>query len=807
MSTTTVSKLASALKLSNEKLILQLNEAGIKVINEDDVLSNDQKLLLLNHLRGSHGTKETTSSAPKKLTINRRSQSELKLSGSFGRSRTVNVEVRKKRTYLKKETLIDQAKKELEEQKKLEQEEQKLTKKTIQDQELETETESVVTEVRNQPKSPENDSSFVKTSPKKDKGSKKKKRRKQIDEDPYLVKELHVKGKIKKRKKRKIRRPLSSAILEQAHTFEKPTEPIIKEVSIPKAITPQEIAQKLSMKINEVITSMMNLGVIATANDSLDQETAILIVQEIGHKAVPMDERTIEDTLFEVEDNVNEKINRPPVVTIMGHVDHGKTSLLDYIRKSKVADQEAGGITQHIGAYMVEHQSKFITFLDTPGHAAFSNMRARGANVTDIIILVVAANDGVKPQTLESIEHAKASDVPIIVAINKIDMPESDIEKVRNEMIANEIVPDDLGGDCLFVNVSAKTGDGVENLLETIVLQSEILDLQAPKEGRAVGIVIESGVESGKGAVATILITEGQLKKGDLIIVGEEFGKARILMNENNQKLDFVTPSMPVRVFGLSSTPRSGDEMRVVSNEKQGREISSIRKDRNRANKLNDQQLLKMRNFMEQPMDSSNKRISLIVKADVQGSVEAIRDSLLKLSTDEVDVEIISSGVGGISESDINLASASNAFIIGFNVRADIGARKIIKESDVEIKYYSVIYETIDDISEIIDGHKTPTIKEEITGLAEVRDIFSSPKLGKIAGCLVIEGTVIKSNPIRVLRDNTVIYEGELESLKRFKDSVNKVKSGTECGIGVKNYNDVKIGDQIECYTKLEVDQ
>ena len=456
---------------------------------------------------------------------------------------------------------------------------------------------------------------------------------------------------------------------------------------------------------------------------------------------------------------------------------------------------------------MVEHQSKLITFLDTPGHAAFSNMRARGANVTDIIILVVAANDGVKPQTLESIEHAKAADVPIIVAINKIDMPESDIEKVRNEMIANEIVPDDLGGDCLFVNVSAKTGDGIENLLETIVLQSEILDLQAPKEGRAVGIVIESGVESGKGAVATILITEGQLKKGDLIIVGEEFGKARILMNENNQKLDFVTPSMPVRVFGLSSTPRSGDEMRVVSNEKQGREISSIRKDRNRANKLNDQQLLKMRNFMEQPMDSSNKRISLIVKADVQGSVEAISDSLLKLSTDEVDVEIISSGVGGISESDINLASASNAFIIGFNVRADIGARKIIKESDVEIKYYSVIYETIDDISEIIEGHKTPIVKEEITGLAEVRDIFNSPKLGKIAGCLVIEGTVIKSNPIRVLRDNTVIYEGELESLKRFKDSVNKVKSGTECGIGVKNYNDVKIGDQIECYTKLEIDK
>ena len=807
MSTTTVSKLASALKLSNEKLIVQLNDAGIKVKNKNDVLTNDQKLLLLNHLRGSHGTKETTSSAPKKLTINRRSQSELKLSGSFGRTRTVNVEVRKKRTYLQKETLIDQAKKELEEQKELDQEKQKLAKQVIHDSKLKTETESAVIDVKNQPKIPEIDSKFEKTSPKKDKGSKKNKRKNKNDEDPYLIKELHVKGKIKKRKKRKIRRPLSSAILDQAHTFEKPTEPIVKEVSIPKAITPQEIAQKLSMKINEVITSMMNLGVIATANENLDQETAILIVQEIGHKAVPMDERTVEDTLFDVEDNVNEKINRPPVVTIMGHVDHGKTSLLDYIRKSKVADKEAGGITQHIGAYMIKHQSNFITFLDTPGHAAFSSMRARGANVTDIIILVVAANDGVKPQTLESIQHAKASNVPIIVAINKIDMPESDIEKVRNEMIANEIVPDDLGGDCLFVNVSSKTGDGIESLLETIVLQSEILDLQAPNEGKAVGVVIESGIESGKGAVATILITEGQLKKGDLIIVGEEFGKARILMNENNQKLDFVTPSMPVRVFGLSSTPKSGDEMRVVSNEKQGREISSIRKDRNRANKLNNQQLLKMKNFMEEPMESPNKKISLIVKADVQGSVEAIRDSLLKLSTDEIDVDIISSGVGGISESDINLASASNAFIIGFNVRADTGARKIIKESDVEIKYYSVIYETIDDVSEIIEGHKTPIVKEEITGLAEVRDIFNSPKLGKIAGCLVIEGTVIKSNPIRVLRDNTVIYEGELESLKRFKDSVNKVKSGTECGIGVKNYNDVKIGDQIECYTKLEIDK
>ena len=805
MSTTTISKLATALKLSSEKLILQLNDAGIAVTDKNDVVSNDQKLLLLNHLRGSHGTKSTASSAPKKLTINRRSQSELKLSGSFGRSRTVNVEVRKKRTYLKKETLIDQAKKELEEQKKLEQEKQKQIEEEIQKQKLESAPAEIIN--KNQSKISVTDKKPKDTSHKKDKGLKKKKRKNQVDEDPYLIKELHVKGKVKKRKKRKIRRSLSSAILDQAHTFEKPSSPVVQEVAIPEAITPQELAQKLSMKVNEVITSMMNLGVIATANDNLDQETAILIVQEMGHKAVPMDERTVEDTLFDDGDDTYEKVDRPPVVTIMGHVDHGKTSLLDYIRKSKVVDKEAGGITQHIGAYSIVHKSNSITFLDTPGHAAFSSMRARGANVTDIIILVVAANDGVKPQTVESIEHARASVVPIIVAINKIDKPESDIEKVRNEMIANEIVPDDLGGDCLFVNISAKTGDGIENLLETIVLQSEILDLKASNEGRAVGVVIESGIESGKGAVATILITEGRLNKGDLIIAGEEFGKARILMDENNKELNFVTPSTPVKVFGLSSTPNAGDEIRVVSNEKQGKEISTLRKDRNRVNKLNDQKIIKMKNFMEQSMDSSKKTISLIVKADVQGSVEAIRDSLLKLSTDEVEVDIISSGVGGISESDINLATASNAFIIGFNVRADTGARKIIKESDVEIKYYSVIYETIDDVSDIIEGHATPIIKEEITGLAEVRDIFNSPKLGKIAGCLVTEGTVTKSSSIRVLRDNTVIYEGELESLKRFKDSVNKVKSGTECGIGVKNYNDVKIGDQIECYTKFEIDQ
>ena len=475
MSTTTVSKLATALKLSNEKLILQLNEAGIDVTNENDIVSNDQKLLLLNHLRGSHGTKSTSSSAPKKLTINRRSQSELKLSGSFGTSRTVNVEVRKKRTYLKKETLIDQAKKQIEAQEKVEQEKQAKIEEEVRAQELETKSREVSEEKIVKPV--ETEKKIEETSQTKKKEQKRQKRKKQTEKDPYKIEELHVRGKVKKRKKRKIRRSISSSILDQAHSFEKPTAPIVKEVKIPEFITPQELAQKLSMKVNEVISSMMTLGVIATANDNLDQETAILVVQEMGHKASLMDQRTVEDALFDEEENTNEHVNRPPVVTIMGHVDHGKTSLLDYIRNSKVADKEVGGITQHIGAYTIEHKSKPITFLDTPGHAAFSNMRARGANITDIIILVVAANDGVKPQTIESIEHAKASDVPIIVAINKIDMPEADIEKVRNEMIANEVVPDDLGGDCLFVNISAKTGDGIENLLETIALQSEILDL------------------------------------------------------------------------------------------------------------------------------------------------------------------------------------------------------------------------------------------------------------------------------------------------------------------------------------------
>ena len=808
MSTTTVSKLSLALKISSDKLISQLKDAGIEVDNEDSVISNDQKLLLLNHLRGSHGTSKLTSS-PKKLIVNRRSQSELKLSGGFGTTRTVNVEVRKKRTYLNKNSLLEEAKKEalVEEEKSKELEQKRIEQDKQKEIKIEKEKEQV-NELKKNVLEKNNPEQIIQE-PQKDKTAnsknKKRKKTKQFDNSSFQMKELHVSGKVKKRKKRQVRRTLNVTSLDQGQGFEKPVSPVTKEVKIPKFISPQEIAQKLSIKVGEVITVMMKQGIMSSGNDPLDQDTAILLVEEMGHKAIIMDERSAEDSLFESQVNTNEAFERPPVVTIMGHVDHGKTSLLDYIRNTKVTESEAGGITQHIGAYTIEHNDKTITFLDTPGHAAFTQMRARGANVTDIVILVVAADDGVKPQTIEAIEHAKLAKVPLIVAINKIDKPGVDLEKVKSELITNEIIPEELGGDYLFVNVSAISGEGVDTLLETILLQTEILDLKAPKEGRSIGTVIESGVESGKGAVATILIREGRLNKGDLIIVGEVSGKARILINEENKDLEFVLPSMPVKVYGLSAAPNSGDEMRVIDTERQAKDIAIQRKQSNRTNTLNEQQILKMKNFMENPDSGELKSIPIMIKADVHGSSEAIKDSLLKLSTEEVHIDIVSSGVGGINESDINLAEASNAFIIGFNVRADNTAKKSIKNSSVDIKYYSIIYETIDDISNMVKGLAAPVIKEEICGIAEVRDIFDSPNIGKIAGCLVLEGSVIKSNPIRVLRDNTVIYEGELESLRRFKDDVKDVKSGTECGIGVKNYNDVKAGDQIECFRNIEV--
>ena len=804
MSTTTVSKLATALKIEPEKLISQLNDAGITVANDLDTITNEQKLTLLNHLRGSHGTKSEIQS-PKKLTVNRRSQSELKLSGGFGTSRTVNVEVKKKTTYVNKDSLLEEAKAAEESEKIAKEAEEKKALEEAKKKEDAEKANKPILENKGETKSPDSLEPQIINEPSRDQAKKKwKKTKHDKPSDPFEMVELHVKGNVKRRKKRKVKRSVNLSSIDQSHSFEKPTVPVVKTIEIPTSISPQEIAQKLAMKVNEVISVMIGQGIMATGNDHIDQDTAILVVEEIGHKAIPMDERSVEDSVFDEQINHNKALKRPPVVTIMGHVDHGKTSLLDYIRQSKVTDGEAGGITQHIGAYTIDVNDKEITFLDTPGHAAFSQMRSRGANITDIVILVVAADDGVKPQTEEAIEHAKNAGVPIIVAVNKIDKPEANAEKVNNELMGFEIIPEDLGGDVMFVNVSAISGEGVEDLLESILLQSEVLDLSAPFEGRPIGSVIESGVESGKGPVATILISEGKLSKGDLILVGEEYGRARILLNEMGEELTQATPSMPVKVYGLSGAPNTGDELRQVDSERQAKEISESRKDNRKKNTLNEKQAQKMKSFMESS-NTDKKVISVMIKADVRGSAEAIKDSLLKLSNEEIEVDIISNSIGGITESDLNLAEASDAFLIGFNVRADNTARKLLKDSPIEVKYYSIIYETIEDISNMISGMSAPIIREEICGLAEVRDVFDSPSLGKIAGCLVIDGTVIKSNPIRVLRDNTVIYEGELESLRRFKDDVKEVKSGTECGIGVKNYNDVKSGDQIECYRTVEV--
>ena len=804
MSTTTVSKLATALKIEPEKLISQLNDAGITVSNDLDTITNDQKLTLLNHLRGSHGTKSEIKS-PKKLTVNRRSQSELKLSGGFGTSRTVNVEVKKKTTYVNKDSLLEEAKAAEETEKVAKEAEEKIAIEEAKRREEESRAHDTSQMKKQASSTPNNLESQNINEPSKEQAKKKwKKTKHEKSSDPFEMKELHVKGNVKRRKKRQVRRSVNLSTIDQSHSFEKPNAPVVKSIEIPTSISPQEIAQKLSMKVSEIISVMIGQGIMATGNDHIDQDTAILVVEELGHKAIPMDERSVEDSVFDEQVNENEALKRPPVVTIMGHVDHGKTSLLDYIRKSKVTDGEAGGITQHIGAYTIDVNDKEITFLDTPGHAAFSQMRSRGANITDIVILVVAADDGVKPQTEEAIDHAKNAGVPIIVAVNKIDKPEANQEKVRNDLMGFEIIPEDLGGDVMFVNVSAISGEGVEDLLESILLQSEVLDLSAPFDGRPIGTVIESGVESGKGPVATILISEGKLTKGDLIIVGEEYGRSRILLNEMGEELTEATPSMPVKVYGLSGAPNTGNELRQVDSEKQAKEISESRKDNRKKNTLNEKQAQKMKSFMEST-NTDKKVISVMIKADVRGSAEAIKDSLLKLSNEEVEVDIISNSIGGITESDLNLAEASDAFVIGLNVRADNTARKLLKESPVEVRYYSIIYETIEDISNMISGLAAPIIREEICGLAEVRDVFDSPSLGKIAGCLVIDGTVIRSNPIRVLRENTVIYEGELESLRRFKDDVKEVKSGTECGIGVKNYNDVKSGDQIECYRTVEV--
>jgi len=856
MSDVTVKQFAETVGIPVDRLISQLSDAGLSAKASDETITEDEKITLLTYLRGRHGKAEGEST-PKRITLKRKTVSEIKgktsQSGGIGQgktgARTISVEVRKKRTYVKRsETITDEdkamakaaAEAKLRQQKEQEvahdkiaesaakrEEEAKVVEQQIAEKAVkETETEEVnaakevkVKKDKVKPKVEETRSAEEIAREKlaasqaaevrDDKSAGKKKKRKGKDED-HDRKELHVASDKSGRRKKKSKsaRPTrsSGSASTQEHGFEKPTAPIVYDVNVPETISVADLAQKMSIKAAEVIKMLMTLGTMATINQVLDQDTAYLIVEEMGHNAKRVSDSALEDSLTQ-EVNEGEQVDRSPVVTVMGHVDHGKTSLLDYIREAKVASGEAGGITQHIGAYHVETEKGMITFLDTPGHSAFTSMRARGAKLTDVVIIVVAADDGVMPQTKEAVQHARAAGVPIVIAVNKIDKEAADPDRVKNELSQENVIPEDWGGDVQFIPVSAKTGDGIDALLDAILLESEVLELKAIATGPATGVIVESRLDKGRGPVATVLVQSGTLNKGDIVLAGHEFGRVRAVLDETGQSIESAGPSIPVEILGLSGTPEAGDDAIVVPSEKKAREIALFRQGKYREVKLAKQQAAKLENLFTHMEEGEVSTLNAVLKTDVRGSLEALTDALTSLSTDEVKVAIVASGVGGITESDANLALASGAIVIGFNVRADASARRIIEEEDIDLHYYSVIYDVIDEVKSSMSGMLAPEYKEVIMGTAQVRDVFKSPKLGAIAGCMVVEGTMKRSNPIRVLRENIVIYEGELESLRRFKDDVNEVKNGTECGIGVKNYNDVKVGDQIEVYDRVKVER
>ncbi len=828
MSDVTVTEFAVVLKIPVDRLLVQLNEAGIDASSADDTISDDSKLELLTHLRRSHGRKDPGATVPRKITLNRKSQSELRLPGGQGRSRTVSVEIRRKATYVNRDVLEERARKEQEEidtQRETEAARLVAEQQAAEEQKRRAESEASEAEVRRlaeketQRQAAEDtrrqaeekhrqaeDATRERAEQAKQKQTEQTRKPLKI---PVADHTLHVaKGaSARRRKKRPRRRPVQVSVDSQ-HGFERPTEPVIKEVEIPETITVNDLAQRMAIKSNDVIKVLMNMGMMVTINQVIDQDTAVLVVEELGHTALPLLETGLEDQLLKSIEEATTELDasaRSPVVTVMGHVDHGKTSLLDYIRQTRVASGEAGGITQHIGAYHVTTKKGSVTFLDTPGHAAFTAMRARGALATDIVILVVAGDDGVMPQTVEAIEHAKAAGVALVVAVNKTDLEASDPDRVRKELTTHEVVPEDWGGETLFVNVSAKTGDGVDALLDAVLLQAEVLDLKAIPSGPAAGVVLEASLERGRGAVATVLVKRGTLKVGDILLAGQEFGRIRAMFDDTGAPIDSAGPSIPAAVLGLSGTPMAGDDMLVVEDERKAREVARFRQSKERDIKLAQQRSTKLDDVFSQMSERDSASVQLLIKADVQGSSEALRDAVEKISTDEVKVTVISRGVGAITESDIQLAVAAKANVIGFNVRADSAARQAINETGISVRYYSIIYEAIDDVKAAVSGLLAPEIREQILGLAEVREIFRSPKFGNVAGCIISDGYVRRTKPIRVLRDNVVIYEGELESLRRFKDDVNEVRAGTECGIGIKNYNDVKIGDQIECYDRTEI--
>jgi translation initiation factor IF-2 len=864
MSEVSIEKLASDIKTPLDRLVQQFKDAGLNK-NPGDNVTEGEKKQLLDYLSKAHGNSGDV--APKKMTLKRKTTSTL----SVGKSKNVKVEVRKKRTFVKRSPeeeqrlAAEEAARQAAEQAKLEAEQkaaqeakalaeakareaQEAKRKLAQEAAARAEQAKKEAEERrkNEPQMTAEEKAAQEAARKEEERLRKKQEeeaQRKLEEDAKKAaedarklavenerrwkeeeerrkaqeaEEVHVHSnryaqeaedqedaQIEQRGSRRRKRNKKAADgLKQG--FNKPAAPVERIVKLGETITVGELASKLAIKANEVIKTMMKMGEMATINQVLDQDTAVLVVEEMGHKFELVNDNALEDELI-ADTSDGDKESRAPVVTIMGHVDHGKTSLLDYIRRAKVADGEAGGITQHIGAYSVETDNGKITFLDTPGHAAFTAMRARGATATDIVIIVVAADDGVMPQTKEAVQHSRAAGVPLIVAVNKMDKESADPDRVKTELSQLEVISEEWGGEHQFVNVSAKTGLGIDELLEAINLQAEVLDLQAVPTGPARGLVIESRLDKGRGPVASVLVQEGQVKAGDILLCGLEYGRVRAMRDENGKEVKIAGPSTPVEVLGLSGVPVAGEDALVVKDERKAREVASKRSIKQRELKLAKQQKAKLENMFANMEAGDVSELNVVLKADVQGSVEAISESLIKLSTDEVKVNIVGSGVGGITETDASLAAASSAIVVGFNVRADASARRVIEADEIDLRYYSVIYHLIDEVKAAMSGMLAPEFRQEIIGLAEVRDVFKSPKIGAIAGSMVTEGVIKRNSPIRVLRENVVIYEGELESLRRFKDDVMEVKKGIECGIGVKNYNDVKVGDQIEVFETIEV--
>lgn len=834
MAEVTVKQLAEDVGAPVDRLLKQIVESGLKARSENDAVSSDEKQQLLTYLRKNHGDSEAE---PQKITLKRKTTTTLKA----GKAKSVNVEVRKHRTYIKRaETQLESVEEPVVEAPVTSLEATTTVETPVAATEAVTETkaaEAKTEQVAAEPVDakaekpaviapedmpippPEGDGKDRKPKKKKEKvrersdetdnddGKPKKKsaghrgprsrtqdspRATSDDEDTKLRKPLRSKKKPK----------------EKQHAFERPTKPMVKEVEVPELITVGDLAHLMSVKSVDVIKTLMGMGVMATINQPLEQETAVLVVNELGHTARAISDDAFEEAVlseFSSQEG-QEQVKRAPVVSVMGHVDHGKTSLLDYIRRTKVASGETGGITQHIGAYHVKTDQGMVSFLDTPGHAAFTAMRARGAQCTDIVILVVASDDGVMPQTKEAVEHARAAGVPIVVAITKMDKEDADLDRVKNELSAINVIPEEWGGDVQFVPISSKTGDGVDNLLEAVLLQAEILELQASPSAPAQGVVVESSLERGRGSVATVLVQNGTLRQGDMVVAGSFFGKVRAMTDEAGKQVKDAGPSIPVEVLGLNGTPNAGDEFFVVADERKAKELAEFRHVREREQRLQRQQAAKLENLFENMGKDQVKTLNVVLKTDVRGSLEAITRSLQDLGNEEVQVKIVSSGVGGIAETDISLALATSAVIFGFNVRADNAAKRLVEQEGLDLRYYSIIYNLLDDVKAALTGMLAPEFREDIIGIADVRDVFRSPKFGQVAGCMVTEGNVYRNKPIRVLRDNVVIFEGELESLRRFKDDVPEVRNGMECGIGVKGY-DVKMGDQIEVFDRIRVER